>query len=70
MGLEFGFFDNRISGEVDVYEKKTTDLLLNRPLPYVNGYSNIVENVGTLLNRGHEPERRHLPGRRHPAGWP
>ena len=54
LGLEFGFFDNRISGEVDVYEKKTTDLLLNRPLPYGNGYSNVVENVGTLNNRGLE----------------
>lgn len=54
LGLEFGFFDNRISGEVDVYEKKTTDLLLERPLPYGNGYVNVVENVGTLNNRGLE----------------
>ncbi|OGX82349.1 SusC/RagA family TonB-linked outer membrane protein [Hymenobacter glacialis] len=54
LGLEFGFFDNRISGEIDVYEKKTTDLLLNRPLAYVNGYSNVTENVGTLNNRGLE----------------
>ncbi|GAB3307345.1 TonB-dependent receptor [Hymenobacter humi] len=54
LGLEFGFFDNRISGEVDVYEKKTTDLLLSRPLPYVGGYSIVTENVGALNNRGLE----------------
>ncbi|SMB97362.1 TonB-dependent receptor plug [Hymenobacter roseosalivarius DSM 11622] len=54
LGLEFGFFDNRISGEIDVYNKKTTDLLLSRPLPFSNGYSSITENVGSLQNRGLE----------------
>ncbi len=54
LGLEFGFFDNRISGEVDVYEKKTTDLLLSRPLSYVSGSTTVVENVGSLQNRGLE----------------
>lgn len=54
IGLEFGFLDNRISGEVDVYEKKTTDLLLSRPLPYNSGYTSITENVGSLRNRGLE----------------
>lgn len=52
--MEFGFFNNRISGEVDVYNKKTTDLLLSRPLPYVGGYSIVTENVGALQNRGLE----------------
>lgn len=54
IGLEFGFLDNRISGEVDVYEKKTTDLLLSRPLSYSNGYTSVTENVGSLRNRGLE----------------
>ncbi|MBC6606641.1 TonB-dependent receptor [Hymenobacter sp. BT188] len=54
LGLEFGFFDNRISGEIDVYEKKTTDLLLSRPLAFSNGYTSITENVGSLQNRGLE----------------
>ncbi|TGE10387.1 SusC/RagA family TonB-linked outer membrane protein [Hymenobacter fodinae] len=54
IGLEFGFFDNRISGEVDVYEKKTRDLLLSRPLAYSNGYTSVTENVGSLRNRGLE----------------
>ena len=54
LGVEFGFLNGRISGEVDVYEKKTTDLLLSRPLPYVGGYNIVTENVGALLNRGLE----------------
>ncbi|UOR05709.1 TonB-dependent receptor [Hymenobacter aerilatus] len=54
LGLEFALFNNRITGEVDVYEKKTSDLLLNRQLPYTNGYSVVTENVGKLRNRGLE----------------
>ncbi|WP_133271951.1 SusC/RagA family TonB-linked outer membrane protein [Hymenobacter radiodurans] len=54
IGLEFGFLDNRISGEIDVYQKNTDDLLLSRPLLYVNGYRSVTENVGKLENRGLE----------------
>ncbi|WBA40207.1 SusC/RagA family TonB-linked outer membrane protein [Hymenobacter canadensis] len=54
LGLEFGFLDNRISGEIDVYNKKTSDLLLSRPLAFSNGYSSVTENVGELRNRGLE----------------
>ena len=32
IGLDFGFFSNRITGEIDYYQKKTTDLLLYRTL--------------------------------------
>jgi TonB-linked SusC/RagA family outer membrane protein len=53
-GIEFGFFNNRISGEVDVYQKNTTGLLLNRQLPLVSGYNVITENVGALRNKGLE----------------
>ncbi|WP_231590719.1 SusC/RagA family TonB-linked outer membrane protein [Hymenobacter terrenus] len=54
LGLEFGLFNNRLSGEVDIYEKKTTGLLLDRQLRYTSGYSVISENVGNLRNRGLE----------------
>ncbi|ALW85473.1 SusC/RagA family TonB-linked outer membrane protein [Hymenobacter sedentarius] len=53
-GLEFGFFDNRISGEVDVYQKLTTDLALNAPLPATTGYTSQFQNVGKLENKGIE----------------
>jgi TonB-linked SusC/RagA family outer membrane protein len=54
LGLEFGFLDNRITGEVDLYQKLTTGLLLNRQLQLTNGYTTITENVGALRNRGLE----------------
>lgn len=54
VGLDFGFFKNRISGELDYYVKNTTDLLLERPLPSTSGYTLIMENVGELQNKGFE----------------
>jgi TonB-dependent starch-binding outer membrane protein SusC len=54
LGLEFGFFNNRLTGEVDVYHKKTTDLLLNVNIPLTTGYASITRNLGTLENKGLE----------------
>jgi TonB-linked SusC/RagA family outer membrane protein len=53
-GLDFGFFGNRISGEVDYYVKTTDDLLLNEPIPGTTGFVNITRNVGELRNKGFE----------------
>ena len=53
-GIEFALFNNRITGEADIYQKNTTDLLLNRQLPFTGGYSIITENLGSLRNRGLE----------------
>jgi len=54
VGLDFGFFNNRINGEFDYYYKRTTDLLLSRLLPYTSGFASITENVGELENEGFE----------------
>ena len=54
VGLDFGFWGNRISGEVDYYSKKTNDLLLNVPLPSSNGYTSITKNIGDMENTGWE----------------
>ncbi len=53
-GVDFGFFDNRITGEIDYYVKKTTNLLLNRTLPGTSGFTSITENIGELENKGIE----------------
>lgn len=53
-GIEYGFFDNRISGEFDVYQKRTTGLALSQPVPGTSGFSNLFANVGSLQNRGVE----------------
>jgi TonB-linked SusC/RagA family outer membrane protein len=54
VGVEFGFLQNRITGEVDVYQKQTDKLLLNRQLQLATGFSNATQNVGSLRNRGLE----------------
>ncbi|RZK38760.1 MAG: SusC/RagA family TonB-linked outer membrane protein, partial [Hymenobacter sp.] len=54
LGVEFGFLDNRITGEIDLYQKNTTGLLLNRQLQLTSGYTTITENVGALRNKGLE----------------
>ncbi len=54
IGLDFGFFKNRISGEVDVFSKKTKNLLLNVPVPAVNGFSTVTKNIGDMNNKGIE----------------
>lgn len=54
VGLDFGILNNRISGEIDYYSKKTNDLLLNEPIPGTSGYTSITRNVGSLTNKGFE----------------
>jgi TonB-dependent starch-binding outer membrane protein SusC len=54
VGIDFGFLRNRINGEIDYYQKKTTDLLLAKTLPTTSGYSGVIDNVGVLENKGWE----------------
>ncbi|HEY0057562.1 MAG TPA: TonB-dependent receptor [Flavisolibacter sp.] len=54
LGLDFGFMNNRISGEVDYFRKNTKDLLLDVPLPAVNGFTTITKNIGSMENQGWE----------------
>jgi len=54
-GLDFGFINNRISGSIDVYLKKTTDLLSVIDQPAGTNFSNkVLANIGNMENRGIE----------------
>ncbi|MCJ8166560.1 TonB-dependent receptor [Pontibacter sp. E15-1] len=53
-GLEVGLYNNRVSMEVDVYRKLTTDMLLSAPVPSSSGYTTVTRNVGSMENRGVE----------------
>jgi TonB-linked SusC/RagA family outer membrane protein len=55
-GVDFGFFGNRLTGTVDVYERITKDLIFARSVPNLNGFSSILENIGSTGNRGVELE--------------
>lgn len=54
IGLDFGLFKNRISGSVDFYNNRTTDILLNRNLPRSNGVNSILVNAGETSSYGLE----------------
>lgn len=54
IGFDFGFFNNRLSGEIDYYDKRTTDLLLNVPVPGTSGFEVQRQNIGAIRNFGVE----------------
>jgi TonB-linked SusC/RagA family outer membrane protein len=53
-GIDFGFFRNRITGEFDLYNKNTEDLLLSAPVPTTSGYESQIQNIGSVNNKGIE----------------
>ncbi len=58
VGLDFGIYNNRLSGSIDYYNRKTFDLLLDAPLSYTSGFGTFLDNVGELVNKGVEIELR------------
>lgn len=52
IGFEAGLFNNFMSIEADYYHKLTTDLILGRPVPASTGFGTILDNIGSLSNRG------------------
>ncbi|WP_246581466.1 SusC/RagA family TonB-linked outer membrane protein [Echinicola shivajiensis] len=53
-GLDFGFFNNRLYGSLDIYNRKNTGIIFFRPTPTVTGFSGVFENVGEATNKGIE----------------
>ena len=54
LGLNVGLWQNRVTFEADLYQRTTTDLLLNAPVPRSSGYGSIVRNIGSIRNQGLE----------------
>ncbi len=54
VGIDFGLFNDRVTGEIDYYEKNTKDLLLSATVPATTGYTSVYRNVGELENKGWE----------------
>lgn len=53
-GLDFGLLAGRIQGSFDMYWSNTSDLLLSRTIPTINGTSTLLDNVGKTSNNGWE----------------
>ena len=57
-GVDFGFFNNAISGSVDYYNRTSDELLLNNPVGGPTGFTNALVNLGEVENEGVEVELR------------
>jgi TonB-linked SusC/RagA family outer membrane protein len=70
IGLDFGLLDNRITGSVDLYKKKTTDLLNRIPQPAgTNFAATAIVNVGDMENKGVELTLGFNPVRENDLNW-
>lgn len=54
IGLDFGFFNGRLSGSLDVYRKTNTGLILNQQVPGDTGFTGITENSGSARSEGYD----------------
>ncbi len=68
-GVEFSLLQGKISGGVEYFLRKTTDMLLSFPVPPSMGYSSYYANVGDMHNSGIEIELNYTPIRREKLQW-
>jgi TonB-linked SusC/RagA family outer membrane protein len=54
LGLDFGMLKNRLTGTLDIYNRKNTNIIFFRPVPSATGYSGVFDNVGEATNKGVE----------------
>ncbi len=54
LGIDFGFFRNRINASLELYNRKTVDLILNNKIPTASGFTQVVANIGQIENKGVE----------------
>ncbi len=54
IGVDCTIFDQRISGQIDIYSAKTSDVLVIRTLPRATGYASVWDNLGGIKNKGIE----------------
>ena len=54
VGIDFAFFNNRLSGQIDAYTRNTSDMLLNKQVPQTSGFGSNFMNIGSMHNKGIE----------------
>ena len=62
VGIDYGFFDDRLTGSIDLYQRNTRDLLNRTPVAAGANLSNYLDaNIGDLTNKGFEFEVNAIP---------
>lgn len=69
IGVDLSFFESRIDLSADYYDMTTTNLLMNRRLPSLTGFSSVTSNLGELANSGFELDVRTINFARENASW-
>lgn len=69
IGIEGTFLNRRLTANIEYFYRKTTDMLLNYPLPVSSGYSGFDANVGSMRNTGFEIELSGSPIRTKDWEW-
>jgi len=54
LGMDLGVYQDKVRLTADLYLKRTKDLLLAKPIPFVSGYGTVTDNIGELENKGIE----------------
>jgi TonB-linked SusC/RagA family outer membrane protein len=68
-GLDFGFFKDRITGTVDLYNKLSDGLLMSRSLALESGVKSMTDNIGSVSNKGIEISINSVNVRTHDFSW-
>lgn len=61
VGVDFSFFQGKVSGTVEYFQRQTSDMLYNKPTAPSLGYTSYPMNVGSLRNYGFEVELNYRP---------
>lgn len=59
IGIDFGVWNSRLSGSLEVYEKITDDLYQSNQISLINGQRSLLSNIGTISNKGFEVNLRY-----------
>ncbi|QYJ68461.1 SusC/RagA family TonB-linked outer membrane protein [Flavobacterium litorale] len=60
LGVDFGVWQNKLTGSFDVYRKLTTDLFQSTPISPINASSSLPTNIGAMENEGFELSLRYV----------
>ncbi|MFO7259124.1 MAG: TonB-dependent receptor [Bacteroidota bacterium] len=69
VAVDFELFNSRLGGTIEAYNSNTHDLLVNRTIPTMTGYDNILTNIGQVNNKGIELTLNSINVRRDRFEW-
>lgn len=61
IGVDFSFWQSKLSGSIEYYNRHTSDMLYDRPVSPSLGYTSVPENIGSMRNNGFELEVNYRP---------